>query len=119
MVVDGDPLGFGLSISDRAGWAVCVTCPTAAPAGDPREPPAVGCDLELVEPRTPGFVRDFFTAAEQGWIASRAAGDERDMSANLVWSAKVECAEGVDHRTAAGHPFAGGNSGRAARRRLG
>uniref|UniRef100_UPI003F9632FA 4'-phosphopantetheinyl transferase superfamily protein n=1 Tax=Mycobacterium sp. TaxID=1785 RepID=UPI003F9632FA len=58
----------------------CVTSPTG--------PLAVGCDLELVEPRTPGFVRDFFTAAEQRWIASRAAGDERDMGANLVWSAK-------------------------------
>ena len=86
--VDGAPIEVGVSITDRAGWAVCVTCPTAAPAGDPREPPAVGCDLELVEPRTPGFVRDFFTAAEQRWIASRATGDERDMGANLVWSAK-------------------------------
>ncbi len=78
--VDGAPIEVGVSISDRAGWAVCVTSPTG--------PLAVGCDLELVEPRTPGFVRDFFTAAEQRWIASRAAGDERDMGANLVWSAK-------------------------------
>jgi 4'-phosphopantetheinyl transferase len=78
--VDGAPIEVGVSISDRAGWAVCVTSPTG--------PLAVGCDLELVEPRTPGFLRDFFTAAEQRWIASRAAGDERDMGANLVWSAK-------------------------------
>ena len=78
--VDGVPIEVGVSISDRAGWAVCVTSPTG--------PLAVGCDLELVEPRTPGFVRDFFTAAEQRWIASCAAGDERDMGANLVWSAK-------------------------------
>ena len=78
--VDGAPIEVGVSISDRAGWAVCVTSPTG--------PLAVGCDLELVEPRTPGFVRDFLTAAEQRWIASRAAGDERDMGANLVWSAK-------------------------------
>jgi len=78
--VDGAPLGLGVSISDRAGWAVCVTCPT--------EPPVVGCDLELVEPRTPGFVRDFLTAAEQRLVASRPAGDERDAAANLIWSAK-------------------------------
>jgi 4'-phosphopantetheinyl transferase len=86
--VDGAPLGLGVSITDRAGWAVCVTCPTAPPAGDPSEPPAVGCDLELVEPRTPGFVRDFLTAAEQRLVASRPAGDERDAAANLIWSAK-------------------------------
>ena len=79
--VDGAPLGLGVSISDRAGWAVCVTCPAG-----PRHP--VGCDLELVEPRTPGFVRDFLTAAEQRSVASRPAGDERDAAANLIWSAK-------------------------------
>jgi 4'-phosphopantetheinyl transferase len=79
--VDGAPLGLGVSITDRAGWAVCVTCPAG-----PRHP--VGCDLELVEPRTPGFVRDFLTAAEQRLVASRPAGDERDAAANLIWSAK-------------------------------
>ena len=61
--VDGAPIGVGVSISDRAGWAVCVTSPDA---GRRR----VGCDLELVEPRTPGFVRDFLTAAEQRLVAS-------------------------------------------------
>ena len=81
--VDGAPVAVEVSITDRAGWAVCVTCATAPTSGH-----SVGCDLELVEPRTPGFVRDFFTAAEQQWIASRAAGDERDMSANLIWSSK-------------------------------
>ena len=86
--VDGAAVGLGVSITDRAGWAVCVTSPTAAPEGDQCEPPAVGCDLELVEPRTPGFVRDFLTAAEQRLVASRPAGDERDAAANLIWSAK-------------------------------
>ena len=80
VVVDGDPLALGVSISDRAGWAVCVTCPS--------DSPAVGCDLELVEPRTPGFVADFLTAAEQRLVAARPAGDERDAAANLIWSAK-------------------------------
>lgn len=75
--VDGDPVGFGVSISDRAGWAVCMTCPT--------ESPALGCDLELVEPRTPGFVADFLTPAEQRWVASHP---DRDVAANLLWSAK-------------------------------
>ena len=51
----------------------------------PDRSPAVGCDLELVEPRTPGFVADFLTAAEQQSVASRP---DPDAAANLIWSAK-------------------------------
>lgn len=48
---------------------------------------AVGADLERIEPRSPGFVADFLTAEErQFWNAG--AGVDRDMRANLVWSAK-------------------------------
>ena len=75
--VDGNPVDIGVSISDRAGWAVCVTCPT--------ESPSVGCDLELVEPRTPAFLADFLTPAEQQWVQAHP---ERDAAANLIWSAK-------------------------------
>ena len=78
--VDDAPIGVGVSISDRAGWAVCVTSPTGQPA--------FGCDLELVEPRSPGFARDFLTVAEQHLVASCATGDERDTVTNLIWSAK-------------------------------
>jgi 4'-phosphopantetheinyl transferase len=78
--VDGAPIEVGVSISDRAGWAVCVTSPT--------EPLAVGCDLELVEPRSPGFVCDFLTTTEQRLVGSCVAGDERDAVVNLIWSAK-------------------------------
>lgn len=75
--LDGAAMELGVSISDRAGWAVCVTSPAVA-----------GCDLELVEPRSPGFVRDFLTPAEQRLVGSCAAGDGRDAVANLIWSAK-------------------------------
>jgi 4'-phosphopantetheinyl transferase len=74
--VDGLPLGEDVSISDRAGWAVCVVG---------RD---IGCDLELVEPRSPGFVRDFLTGPERRRVAARTVGDERDAEANLIWSAK-------------------------------
>ena len=92
--VDGVPLAVGVSITDRAGWAVCVTCPTAPRTADSggAAPPVpghpVGCDLELVEPRTPGFVRDFLTETEQRLVDSHPAGEERDVAANLIWSAK-------------------------------
>ena len=82
VLVEGVPLDLDLSITDRAGWAVCVL---GGPAGL-NEP--VGCDLELVEPRSAGFVRDFLTGAEQRFVASRPAGEERDVAVNLIWSAK-------------------------------
>jgi 4'-phosphopantetheinyl transferase len=74
VLVDGGSAGLEVSISDRAGWAVCLVG-----AG------TVGCDLELVEPRTPGFVHDFLTPAEGAWVA---AAPDPDAAANLVWSAK-------------------------------
>ena len=79
VLLDGAPCGLEVSISDRAGWAVCLVSTDAD---------AVGCDLELVEPRSPGFVRDFLTEAEQDYVAAQPDGDARDAAANLLWSAK-------------------------------
>lgn len=75
--LDGAPATGCVSMSDRAGWAMCLVA---------EERIDVGCDLELVEPRSDGFVADFLTSAEQA--AVRAAGAERDVVANLLWSAK-------------------------------
>ncbi|MCU0301017.1 MAG: 4'-phosphopantetheinyl transferase superfamily protein [Candidatus Nanopelagicales bacterium] len=79
--VDGERLGMDVSLTDRAGWAVCLV---GSDLG------AVGCDLEIVEPRSEGFVADFLTAPEQALVhAATALGpDARDAAANLVWSAK-------------------------------
>jgi 4'-phosphopantetheinyl transferase len=79
--VDGQPLGLDVSLTDRAGWAVCLV---GSDLG------AVGCDLEIVEPRSAGFVADFLTAPEQALVRAGAAlgGDGAHAAANLVWSAK-------------------------------
>jgi len=82
--VDGARLGLDVSLTDRAGWAVCLVGPAAAPGA---EPAAVGVDLELVEPRSDGFVEDFLTADERDHVRS-LHGDARDAAANLYWSAK-------------------------------
>jgi 4'-phosphopantetheinyl transferase len=74
--VGGAPAPLSMSLTDRADWAVCLV---ASP--DVR----VGCDLELVEPRTPAFVRDYLTAAERDTVA---AAPDPDLVANLLWSAK-------------------------------
>jgi 4'-phosphopantetheinyl transferase len=68
-----------VSMTDRADWAVCVVGPAGL---------GVGCDLELVEARTDAFVHDWFTPAEQTLVRAAGPGDERDLVANLVWSAK-------------------------------
>jgi phosphopantetheinyl transferase len=48
---------------------------------------AVGVDLEWIEPRSEGFVRDFLTAEEQK-ICADATGADRSLWPNLAWSAK-------------------------------
>jgi 4'-phosphopantetheinyl transferase len=80
--VDGRTAAIDVSLSDRAGWAVCLVGPPGGAAGP------LGIDLELVEPRSEAFVEDFFTAAERVHVRSRPAGEARDEAANLVWSAK-------------------------------
>jgi len=75
--VDGQRAARGISLSDRAGCAVCLV--TAEPAD-------VGCDIEIVEPRSAAFVEDYLTEPEARFVI--AAGEARDMAANLFWSAK-------------------------------
>ncbi len=76
--VRGEPVSLEISMTDRAGWGVCTVRGGTV---------AVGCDLELVEPRSPEFVADFFTAAERDVVRAAPARD-RDRLANLFWSAK-------------------------------
>jgi 4'-phosphopantetheinyl transferase len=66
-------------MTDRADWAVCAVAPPHV---------AVGCDLELVEPRSDAFVGDWFTPSEQALVSGATARDDRQLLANLVWSAK-------------------------------
>jgi 4'-phosphopantetheinyl transferase len=77
--VDGRTLGLDISLTDRAGWAVCLVGPDLG---------AVGVDLEIVEPRSAGFVSDFLTPAEQAVVAAAPGPDGHDAAANLIWSAK-------------------------------
>ena len=67
----------GISLTDRAGCAACLVA---------EAPAAIGCDLELVEPRSDAFVADYLTGPERDLVAS--AGQARDVAANLIWSAK-------------------------------
>ena len=72
------PAGVSVSISHRAGKALCVVGLSGA---------SVGCDLEMIEPREQSFVAEFFTANEQQ-LVGRAPADQQPLLTTLLWSAK-------------------------------
>jgi 4'-phosphopantetheinyl transferase len=76
--LDGSRLPVSLSISHRAGRALAAVGP--APAN-------VGCDLELIEPRSGAFVREWLAPAEQRLVADHPL-DGHTVLANAIWSAK-------------------------------
>ena len=80
---DGERLPVSVSISHRADRALAVL-------GVP--PLVVGCDLEVIEPRSPAFVREWLAQAEQNLVTS-CAETERALVANLVWTAKEAAAK--------------------------
>lgn len=81
--VSGERAAVSLSLSHRAGRALAVVA--AAPA-------VVGCDLEVVEPRSGAFVREWLSAPEQALVAG-LAGSARDRTVNGVWTAKEAVAK--------------------------
>lgn len=76
VLLDGAEVDFDISVSDRAGWAVCLVGANLS---------RVGIDLEIVEDRTSGFVADFLTPPEQEWVRTHP---DFHAAANLLWSAK-------------------------------
>ncbi len=74
--VDGKPAGVVISLSHRGGWGACAMT---------RSPAALGCDLELVEPRSTAFMADYFVAEELALLAQTC---KVDRLATLLWSAK-------------------------------
>jgi 4'-phosphopantetheinyl transferase len=79
--VDGAPVEVWLSLSHRGERAMAAVAPRP-----------VGCDLEVVEPRSDAFVGEWLAPAEQELVRD-ARGDRRDLLANLVWTAKEASAK--------------------------
>ncbi len=67
-----------ISLSHRAGVAVCAVTSAGV---------KLGCDLEVIEHRSPAFVADYFTPLEQALI-SRASPPQQPALVTLLWSAK-------------------------------
>ena len=80
--VDGDPAAVSVSISHRGGRALAAVGHGGV----------VGCDLELVEPRSDAFLEDWLTPDERTAVEGAAA-PARATLANLLWSAKEAAAK--------------------------
>jgi 4'-phosphopantetheinyl transferase len=80
---DGERVALSVSISHRAGQALVAVADA---------PAVVGCDLELLEPRSDAFVREWLTEAEQQRLAPLPA-PARHRMANLLWTAKEAAAK--------------------------
>ena len=78
VVFANKPAAVTISLSHRAGTAVCAVALSGT---------ALGCDLEVIEPRDDTFVTDYFTTEEQTLVAQASAPDRPRLLA-LVWSGK-------------------------------
>jgi 4'-phosphopantetheinyl transferase len=67
-----------ISLTHSSGMAVCAVGPPGI---------TLGCDLELIEPRSRAFVVDYFTGEEQAVVAESSSA-VRDRLITLIWSAK-------------------------------
>jgi 4'-phosphopantetheinyl transferase len=76
--LDGAPAHVAISLSHRAGTALCTVGSGAT---------NFGCDLEKIEPRSNAFIADYFTANEQVLIW-HASPQDRSLLLALLWSAK-------------------------------
>ena len=78
LYIGRQPASVSLSLSHRAGVAACALAESTT---------ALGCDLELIEPRSDAFIGDYFNEKEQAVIA-KGKGTECDRLVTVLWSAK-------------------------------
>jgi 4'-phosphopantetheinyl transferase len=81
--LDGERAPVSVSLSHRGGRAIAAVADL---------PLVTGCDLELIEPRSDAFVREWLTGAEQRLVSS-AEDSQRALLANLIWAAKEAAAK--------------------------
>ena len=72
------PAAVTISLSHRAGTAICAVAPSGV---------ELGCDLEMIEPRSDAFVADYFTSEEQA-LVEQASDSDRSRLVTLLWSGK-------------------------------
>jgi 4'-phosphopantetheinyl transferase len=73
-----EPAAVRVSISHRSGTSICAVAMSGVD---------LGCDLEVIEPRSDAFLDDYFNPGEQALVAQAGAKDRSRLLA-LLWSAK-------------------------------
>ena len=76
--LNNQPAAATISLSHRDGTAACAVAPPGV---------VLGCDLEIIEPRSDAFVTDYFTPEEQALVVQVSAAD-RSRMVTVLWSAK-------------------------------
>jgi 4'-phosphopantetheinyl transferase len=76
--IANQPAGFTISLSHSSGMAMCALALSGV---------ELGCDLEMIEPRSDAFVADYFTVEELALVA-RAPVTDRPRLVTLMWSGK-------------------------------
>jgi 4'-phosphopantetheinyl transferase len=93
---------LSISLSHRDGVAACAVAMSGV---------NMGCDLEIVEPRSDAFIQDYFTIEEQSLLAGVSAAQRPRLLA-LLWSAKESALKALheglrlDTRSVIVSPFA-------------
>jgi 4'-phosphopantetheinyl transferase len=82
-LISGEPGRASVSLSHRNGRALVAVA-------EPRV--AIGCDLEVVEPRSAAFLRTWFAPAERASLAS-AGETASSQLANAIWATKEAAAK--------------------------
>lgn len=72
------PAPVTISLSHRAGTAMCALAPCAT---------CIGCDLEMIEGRSDAFTADYFTVGERARVEQTQL-EARPLLVTLLWSAK-------------------------------
>ncbi len=78
VISDGQHLSITISLTHRGGTAACAIA---------HEVVRLGCDLEIVEPRSEAFARDYFTPNEEDQLA-RVSVEMQPLMLALLWSGK-------------------------------
>jgi 4'-phosphopantetheinyl transferase len=81
--LEGERVAVSVSLSHRGGRALAVV------TDGPR---VAGCDIELIEPRSDAFVREWLSPPEQRLISFCDA-QQRELVANLIWTGKEAAAK--------------------------
>ena len=73
---EGSLVPRSLSISHAGGLGLAAVASSGPP---------IGCDVEVMDPRSERFVDDYFTVDEVAWVRAQP---DHTLAANLIWSAK-------------------------------